>query len=84
MHVLQAPQTFRLGELFGVNAQSLEDGLLGEFVDQAQLMQHYGKRLHLVPGFRGNLKITTEYDLLQFRLLVESGALTAVTGGLPA
>jgi 2-C-methyl-D-erythritol 4-phosphate cytidylyltransferase len=38
----------------------------------------------MVPGFRGNIKITTEYDLLQFRLLVESGALSAVTSGLPS
>jgi 2-C-methyl-D-erythritol 4-phosphate cytidylyltransferase len=82
MHVLQAPQTFRLKEVFGVNAQSLEDGLLGKFVDQAHLMKHYGKPLQMVPGFRGNIKITTDYDLLQFRLLMESGALSAVTGGL--
>ena len=84
MHVLQAPQTFRLKEVFDVNAQSLEDGLLGKFVDQAHLMKHYGKRLQLIPGFRGNIKITTDYDLLQFRLLVESGALSAVTGGQPS
>ncbi|MBB3086896.1 IspD/TarI family cytidylyltransferase [Geodermatophilus sabuli] len=80
MYVLQAPQTFPLGEVFQVNTRSLEDGLLGKFVDQAHLMRHYGAELHLVPGLRGNVKLTTDFDLLQFRLLVESGALSSVVG----
>lgn len=81
MYVLQAPQTFRLGEAYRVNMQSLTDGLLGKFVDQAHLMKHYGKALHMVPGFRGNVKLTTDFDLLQFQLLVKSGALACVTEG---
>jgi 2-C-methyl-D-erythritol 4-phosphate cytidylyltransferase len=80
MYVLQAPQTFRLGEVVQVNARSLEDGLLGKFVDQAHLMRHYGAELYLVPGLRGNVKLTTDFDLLQFRLLVDSGALSSVVG----
>lgn len=80
MHVLQAPQTFLLGELARANARSAEEGLLGTFVDQAQLMRHYGAVLHLVRGFRGNVKITTDLDLLQFRLLAGSGHLADVTG----
>jgi 2-C-methyl-D-erythritol 4-phosphate cytidylyltransferase len=73
MHVLQAPQTFLLGEAYRMNVRSLDDGLLGSFVDQAQLMNHYGGRLRLVPGLRGNVKITTDFDLVQFRLMVEAG-----------
>jgi len=80
MYVLQAPQTFRLGEAYHVNTRSMEDGLLGKFIDQAHVMQHYGAKLHMVPGFRGNVKLTTDFDLLQFRLLVDSGALSAVAG----
>lgn len=84
MYVLQAPQSFRLGEAHRTNLRSLEDGLLGKFVDQAHLMRHYGKDLHMVHGFRGNVKLTTDFDLLQFRLLIDSGLLSAVTGGDPA
>jgi 2-C-methyl-D-erythritol 4-phosphate cytidylyltransferase len=78
MHVLQAPQSFRLGEARRVNHRAVEDGLLGRFVDQAQLMSHYGRRLHMVPGLRGNAKLTTEYDLLQFSLLLRWQALEAL------
>jgi 2-C-methyl-D-erythritol 4-phosphate cytidylyltransferase len=80
MHILQAPQTLPLGLARQLNARSVEDGLLGSFVDQAQLMNHYGEKLHLVAGFRGNVKITTHLDLLQFELLVTSGHLATVIG----
>jgi D-ribitol-5-phosphate cytidylyltransferase len=81
MYILQAPQTFRLGLAHGINARSLSDGLLGSFVDQAHLMKHYGESLHMVPGFRGNVKITTDFDFMQFRLLVESGELKTAAAG---
>jgi D-ribitol-5-phosphate cytidylyltransferase len=80
MYILQAPQTFPLGLALRTNARSVEDGLLGTFVDQAQLMKHYGEKLHLVSGFRGNVKLTTDLDLLQFELLASSGHLAAVIG----
>jgi len=80
MHILQAPQTFALGLARRLNARSVEEGLLGSFVDQAELMRHYGEKLHLVSGFRGNVKLTTDLDLLQFELLVSSGHLAAVIG----
>lgn len=83
MHVLQAPQTFRLGAAVKTNTRSVEDGLLGSFVDQAQLMGHYGEELHMVAGFRGNVKITTDLDLLQFEILARSGHLGAVIGEQP-
>lgn len=80
MYVLQAPQTFRLGQVHKANRRSIEDGLIGSFVDQAQLMIHYGHPLHVVDGLRGNCKLTTEFDLLQYSLLVESGALADARG----
>jgi 2-C-methyl-D-erythritol 4-phosphate cytidylyltransferase len=80
MHILQAPQTLPLGLARQLNARAMADGLLGTFVDQAQLMNHYGEKLHLVAGFRGNVKITTHLDLLQFELLVTSGHLATVIG----
>jgi D-ribitol-5-phosphate cytidylyltransferase len=83
MHVLQAPQTFRLGLVAGLNARAVEEGLLGSFVDQAQLARHYGHELHMVTGLRGNVKLTTDLDLLQFRALTECGYLSSVLGERP-
>jgi 2-C-methyl-D-erythritol 4-phosphate cytidylyltransferase len=80
MHILQAPQTVRLGDAYRLNARSAEEGLLGRFVDQAQLLRHYGHDLHMVPGFRGNVKITTDLDFLQYQILAASGHLAAVIG----
>lgn len=80
MYVLQAPQTFRLGEVRQANLRSVQDGLLGRFVDQAQLMSYYGRPLQMVRGLRGNTKLTTEFDLLQFSLLLDAGVLDCVRG----
>lgn len=80
MYVLQAPQTFRLGEVLAANRRAIAEGLLDRFVDEAQLMTHYGHRLRMVEGLRGNVKLTTEFDLLQFSLLLNSGALNRVEG----
>lgn len=80
MYILQAPQTFVLGPVLAMNERSVADGLLGSFVDQAQLARHYGQQLHMVEGFRGNVKVTTDLDLLQLRLLAETGHLADVVG----
>jgi len=80
MYILQAPQSFTLGEVCRMNRLAVADGLLGKFVDQAHMMHHYGKPLHMVEGFRGNVKITTDIDFLQFRLLLESGEFEGVIG----
>lgn len=80
MHILQAPQTVVLGPAYQLNMRSQAEGLLGQFVDQAQLLKHYGQDLHMVPGFRGNVKITTDLDFLQFQILAASGHLAAVIG----
>lgn len=83
MHILQAPQTVRLAEALRMNARSAEEGLMGKFVDQAQLLRHYGHELRIVPGFRGNVKITTDLDFLQYEILAASGQLAAVIGEEP-
>lgn len=80
MYVLQAPQAFKLYEIHDVNRRSLEDGLMGSFIDQAHMMNHYGYGLHMTPGFRGNVKITVPIDLSFFKFLVDSGEFKNVTG----
>ena len=81
MHILQAPQSFRLGEIYDLNVIIREDGLLGRFVDQAHLCDHFKKRLYLVEGIRGNVKITVPLDVVFFRHLVESGEYERVLRG---
>jgi 2-C-methyl-D-erythritol 4-phosphate cytidylyltransferase len=80
MYILQAPQSFRLGEIFDTNRRALEDGLMGKFIDQAHMMNHYGHELHMIEGFRGNVKITVPLDFTYFKFLVESGEFKSVTG----
>jgi 2-C-methyl-D-erythritol 4-phosphate cytidylyltransferase len=80
MYVLQAPQSFRLEDIHETNRQALEDGLMGTFIDQAHMMNHYGHELHMIDGFRGNVKVTVPLDLTYFNFLVESGKFEEVTG----
>lgn len=80
MYVLQAPQSFRLETIYETNRQALEDGLMGTFIDQAHMMNHYGNTLHMIDGFRGNVKITVPLDFTYFKFLVESGEFKNVTG----
>ena len=47
---------------------------------QLRLMRNYGEKPHLVQGCRGNVKLTTDLDLLQYELLAASGHLAAVIG----
>jgi len=77
--VLQAPQTFLLDQIHGVNVRAKQDGILDQYVDQAGLCNHYGIPLHLVDGIRGNIKITTTDDLSYFSYLVQSGEYDRLT-----
>lgn len=73
MRVLQAPQTFRFGTVFAANERAAGENRIGSFVDQAQLMRHYGHELRMIDGLRGNVKITVPLDVVFFTHLVESG-----------
>jgi 2-C-methyl-D-erythritol 4-phosphate cytidylyltransferase len=44
-------------------------------------MHHYGHRLHLVHGLRGNVKLTVPLDVVFFGHLVESGEYERVLRG---
>lgn len=80
MYVLQAPQAFKLYTIHDVNHRALEDGVMGTFIDQAHMMNHYGYDLHMTEGFRGNVKITIPIDLAYFKFLLDSGEFKNVTG----
>lgn len=80
MYVLQAPQSFRLKPIFEAHEKSIEEGMMGKFIDQAHMMNYYGHATHLIDSFRGNVKITVPIDLSYFTFLIESGEFKTVTG----
>lgn len=80
MYVLQAPQSFRLHDIYNAHRKSVDEGMMGKFIDQAHMMNHYGHDLHMIEGFRGNVKVTVPLDLTYFTFLVESGEFKHVTG----
>jgi len=82
-YVLQAPQTYHLGDVYDMNLRAQADGTLGKFVDQANMQSYYGKVLHLVEGFRGNVKITIPDDVRYFTYLVETGEYDKIVATQP-
>lgn len=80
MYILQAPQSFRLHGIYSAHKKAVEEGMMGKFIDQAHMMNHYGNDIHMIEGFRGNIKITVPLDLSYFKYLVESGEFKSVTG----
>ncbi|HVX24111.1 MAG TPA: IspD/TarI family cytidylyltransferase [Candidatus Saccharimonadales bacterium] len=72
MIILQAPQAFQFKDAYDVNVKSLEDGIVGSVVDQAELHRHYGNELYTIEGLKGNVKITVPLDFTYFEFLVES------------
>lgn len=71
-YTAQAPQSFRLGAILAAHerARARPGGYAG-LVDQATLCFSLGIPVHLVPGNRGNVKITTPEDLVTLAALVK-------------
>lgn len=67
----KAPQSFVLKELKQAHDKAVEDGL-GDFIDSASLMRHYGHDLFVVEGGPENIKITTPSDFYTFRAFVDA------------
>ena len=68
----QAPQSFHLGDVLAAHEQTRKvnpnyDGI----VDTCNLMKSLGKDVKLVPGPRGNIKVTTPEDIYTFRAMIE-------------
>lgn len=67
---VQTPQVFRTGELLAAHQDAAERG--DAVTDDASLLERAGwTRAHVFDGSPANFKITTEFDLLLARLLVE-------------
>jgi len=72
-YILQAPQTYRFKDAYELNQRAIKDKIVGKVVDQAELNRRYNKKLYLVEGMRGNVKITVPLDFAYFEFLVTSG-----------
>lgn len=75
----KAPQCFSLGELLNAHRRAQEDGL-GDFIDSASLMRHYGHTLYTVEGTPENIKITTPSDFYIFRAFVDARESSQIFG----
>ena len=71
-YTAQAPQSFRLGEILAAHERiRARPGGYEGMVDQATICFTLGIPVHLVPGNRGNVKITTPEDLVTLEALIE-------------
>jgi 2-C-methyl-D-erythritol 4-phosphate cytidylyltransferase len=67
----QAPQAFHLGEIVAAHETIRKTNPNYEdIVDSCMLFRTLGKKTYLVPGNRGNIKITTVEDLYLLRALI--------------
>lgn len=72
MYVVQAPQTFNLGEIISEHDKLREiNPTYKGVIDSCTLMKNAGKDIFLVEGNRGNIKVTTPEDLYVFRAMLD-------------
>ena len=71
-YTAQAPQSFRLGEILAAHrkVRARPEGY-ADMVDQATICWTLGIPIHLVPGNRGNVKITTPEDIVMLDALLK-------------
>ena len=71
-YTAQAPQCFYLGDVLEAHALMRKDnpGYEG-VVDTCSMMKKLGKKVTLVEGPRGNIKVTTPEDLYTFRAMIQ-------------
>ena len=72
-YTVQAPQSFRLGDILEAHERirARPDGY-ADMVDQATICWTLGIPIHLVPGNRGNVKITTPEDIISLDALLKA------------
>lgn len=74
-YTAQAPQSFRLGDILAAHerVRARPEGYR-DMVDQATICWTLGMPIHLVPGNRGNVKITTREDIVMLDALLKDRA----------
>ena len=72
-YTAQAPQSFRLGDILAAHEKiRARPGGYTDMIDQATICWTLGIPIHLVPGNRGNIKITTPEDIVMLEALLKS------------
>ena len=71
-YTAQAPQTFEISEVIAAHEEIRKtnpgyDGI----IDTCTLMKHLGKTVNILPGARGNIKLTTPEDLYIFKAMLD-------------
>ncbi len=70
-YAAQAPQSFRLGDILAAHERvRAMPGGYEDLVDQATICWKLGIPINLVPGNRGNVKITTPEDIISLEALL--------------
>ena len=71
-YTAQAPQSFRLGDVLAAHdrIRARPEGYT-DMIDQATICWTLGIPIHLVPGNRGNIKVTTPEDLVVLDALLK-------------
>lgn len=74
-YTAQAPQSFRLGDILAAHERirARPEGYT-DMIDQATICWTLGIPIHLVPGNRGNVKITTPEDIISLDALLKARA----------
>lgn len=68
----QAPQSFRLADIIAAHdAIRAVNPSYEDMVDACTIMTTLGKDVHMIPGNRGNIKVTTPEDVYMFRALIQ-------------
>ncbi len=67
----QAPQSFRLADIIDAHEEIRKENPSYEnMVDACTIMTTLGREVHMVPGNRGNIKVTSPEDVYMFRALI--------------
>ncbi|HPE14983.1 MAG TPA: IspD/TarI family cytidylyltransferase [Bacilli bacterium] len=65
VYTAQAPQAFYLGEIFEAHQKTrIDNPKYEDIVDSCTLMFRQGKKMHIIEGNRGNMKVTTPEDYI--------------------
>lgn len=66
-----APQSYHYKDIYSAHIKAMGLGQVN-FIDSAQLMQHFGHKLFYVDGTTNNIKITTPIDYYIFKGILEA------------
>ena len=72
VYTAQAPQAFYLGDILDAHEKiRARDPEYTGIIDSCTLMKSMGYKIAIVPGPRGNIKVTTPEDLYIFRAMIQ-------------